>query len=179
MAELVAKRYGTAMFELALETNQIDKTREQLLWIKDVLSTEEEFTKLLNHPKVVMENKIKMVEDTFGEHVSKDIIGLFVVAINKGRSDEIMAIIDYCLEEIDHYLGIAKAYVESATSLTDEQVKAIQDKLEASTNKKITLHVSVNEDLIGGLVIRIGDRIVDNSIRGKIDTITRELLRVR
>ncbi len=59
MVELVAKRYGTAMFELAVETNQVDATREQLAWIKDVLTSQEEFTMLLNQPKVSMANKIK------------------------------------------------------------------------------------------------------------------------
>lgn len=179
MVELVATRYGTAMFELALETNQVELIRDQLTWVKEVLSTETEFYRLLNHPKVTMNNKIKMVEDTFSEHVSKDIIGLFVIVIRKGRASELMDIMDYCLEEIERHLGIVQAYVESAVSLTDKQVEAIQKKLEDSTKKKVILHVSVNEDLIGGLVIRIGDRIVDNSIRGKMDTITKELLLVR
>lgn len=179
MVELVAKRYGTAMFELAVETNQVDATREQLAWIKDVLTSQEEFTMLLNHPKVSMANKIKMVEDTFGEHVSKDIIGLLVIVIHKGRGHHLFNIIEYCLEEIDHYNGIAKAYVESAQALSEAQVGAIKDKLEASTKKKVIMHMSVNEDLIGGLVIRIGDRIVDNSIKGKMAAITKDLYAIR
>ncbi len=179
MVELVAKRYGTAMFELAVETNQVDAIHEQLVWIKDVLISEEEFLKLLNHPKVGMANKIKMVEDTFGKHVSKEILGLFVIVIRKGRGHNLLDILEYCLEEIDHYNGIAKAYVESARALSQEQVGAIKDKLEASTMKKIIMHVSVNEDLIGGLVIRIGDRIVDDSIKGKITAITKDLYAIR
>lgn len=178
MVELVAKRYGTAIFELAIETNQVDAIYEQLLWVKDVLTSQDEFVKLLNHPKVGMGHKINMMEDTFGEHVSKDILGLFVIAIRKGREQHLLDIIDYCLEEIDDYKGIAKAYVESASTLTEEQVAAIKDKLEASTKKQVMMHVSVNEDLIGGLVIRIGDRIVDNSIKGKITAITKDLYAV-
>lgn len=179
MAELVAKRYGTALFELALETKQIDVVEEQLKSLKEILLTEKEFIKILNHPKVVVEKKIAMVEETFDGKIIKDILGLLVIAIRKGRADDLLDIIQYCLDEIDKLNGNAKAYVTSASKLTDKQLASIRSKLEDTTKKKIILHSNVDENLIGGLVIRIGDRIIDNSIKGKIEAISKELYAIQ
>ena len=179
MAELVATRYGTALFELAVETNQIEIVEEQLKWVKEVLLEEKEFIKILNHPKVVMENKISMIEETFGGKIIKDILGLFIIAIKKGRADDLLSIIQYCLDEIDKLNGNAKAFVSSASKLTEAQLESIKSKLQETTKKKIILESSVDESLIGGLVIRIGDRIVDNSIKGKIEAISKELYAIQ
>ncbi|MCT4597572.1 MAG: ATP synthase F1 subunit delta [Vallitalea sp.] len=175
MVELVAKRYGSALFELAVETNQVEFFKEQLQWIKDVFHEEKDFTNLLNHPKVIADDKIAMIENVFEGKVSKEILGLLVVSIKKGRASNLLDIIDYCINEIDDYEGNAKAYVTSATSLTDKQIDDIKKRLEETTSKKIILKLNVDESLIGGLIIRIGDRIVDNSIRGKIEAISKEL----
>ncbi|GKX30603.1 ATP synthase subunit delta [Vallitalea longa] len=179
MAELVAKRYGTALFELAVETNKIDVVEDQLKSLKEILLTEKEFIRILNHPKVVVENKIAMVENIFDGKIIKDILGLLVIAIRKGRADDLLDIIQYCLDEIDKLNGNAKAYVTSASELTDEQLESIKSKLEETTKKKILLHSNVDESLIGGLVIRIGDRIIDNSIKGKIEAISKELYAIQ
>jgi F-type H+-transporting ATPase subunit delta len=175
MVELVAKRYGSALFELAVETNQVEFFKEQLQWIKDVFHEEKDFTNLLNHPKVIANDKIAMIENVFEGKVSKEILGLLVVSIKKGRASNLLDIINYCINEIDDYEGNAKAYVTSAISLTDKQIDDIKKRLEETTSKKIILKLNVDESLIGGLIIRIGDRIVDNSIRGKIEAISKEL----
>ncbi|GMQ57693.1 F0F1 ATP synthase subunit delta [Vallitalea sediminicola] len=179
MAELIAKRYGTALFELAVETNQVNLVGEQLEFIKEIILTEKDFMGLLNHPKVVVENKIAMVEDIFEGKIIKEILGLLVIAIKKGRANNLLKIINYCLDEIDALKGNAKAYVSSAQELTDEQLDSIRNRLEETTKKKIILVTSVDENLIGGLVIRIGDRIIDNSIKGKIEAISKELYAIQ
>lgn len=175
MVELIAKRYGTALYELAVETNQVVFFKEQLQWMKQVFHDEKDFTNLLNHPKVIADDKIAMVENVFEGKISKEILGLLVVSINKGRASNLLDIIDYCINEINNFEGNAKAYVTSSTSLSDKQVEDIKKRLEETTNKKIILKLNVDESLIGGLIIRIGDRIVDNSIRGKIEAISKEL----
>ncbi|GMQ64266.1 ATP synthase F1 subunit delta [Vallitalea maricola] len=179
MAELIAKRYGTALFELAVETNQVDLVEEQLKLIKEIFLTEKDFMGVLNHPKVVVENKIAMVENTFDNKIIKEILGLLVIAIKKGRASDLLDIIEYCLDEIDSLKGNAKAYVSSAQELTDEQLESIKNKLEETTGKKIILITDVDETLIGGLMVRIGDRIIDNSIKGKIEAISKELYAIQ
>jgi F-type H+-transporting ATPase subunit delta len=179
MVELVAKRYGTALFELAVETNQVELIGDQLKFIKEIFMNEKEFIRILNHPKVVVDNKISLVENTFKGKISNEVLGLLVIAIKKGRANDLLDIIQYCLEEIDNLKGIAKAYVASATELSKQQKESIKNKLEQTTKRKVILETSVDKSLIGGLVIRIGDRIIDNSIKGKMNAISKELFAIQ
>jgi F-type H+-transporting ATPase subunit delta len=175
MAELIAKRYGNALYELALETNKVDEIKTQLLSVKDILTNEKEFFDILSHPKIVVEEKIKIIEEAFNGKVNDEILGLMVLTIKKGRQKELTNIISYCIERIDEYNGILKAYITSPDALKASQKADIKARLETVTGKKVETNYSVDNSLIGGLIIRIGDRIVDNSIKGKMAVLSKQM----
>jgi F-type H+-transporting ATPase subunit delta len=178
MVELISKRYGTAIYELAVESNKLKEIEEEIKVVLNILESEKEFTEILNHPKVVVEEKIKIVENIFSDKISDELLGLIIVTVTKGRQDFLTDIFKYCLNRIDEHNGILTAFISSATDLTDDQKDAIRAKLAKLTNKTINMNYTVDESLIGGLVIRIGDRIVDNSVKGKIRNMSKELYAV-
>ena len=73
MAKLVSKTYGDALFELALENNQLDSLLEEVKAVSLAIAENEDLTKLMNHPKIVKEEKIKVIEDIFTGQVSRDL----------------------------------------------------------------------------------------------------------
>lgn len=175
MAELIAKRYGYAIYQLAIENNSIDEISEQMKVIKNVLLYETDFVDLLNHPKIVIEEKIKLVESIFKNKINDDLLGLMVLTINKRRQNHLIEIFDYCLEQFDEYNGILKAFITSADVLSTQQKDNIKARLEELTKKTVITEYQSDQSLIGGLIIRIGDRIVDNSIKGKLNSMSRVL----
>ena len=76
MAKLVSKTYGDALFELALENNQLDSMLEEVRAVSDIITESEDLTKLMNHTKIVKEEKIKVIEDIFTGRVSMELVGL-------------------------------------------------------------------------------------------------------
>ncbi len=180
MAKLISKTYGEALFELAVEENKVDAFMEEITLIQQILVTEQDFGKFMNHPKILKEDKTEVLENVFKGRISPELLGFLILIVTKDRYGEIDSILDYFLTEIKKYKGIGVAYVTTATALhAEQQAKVEQRLLETTDYKKMEMHYAVDEGLIGGMVIRIGDRVVDSSIKTKLNDLTRQLLKIQ
>lgn len=180
MAKLVSKTYGEALFKLAIEENQLDLLEEEAKGVLEVFRSNEELVKVLNHPKISREEKISMIENVFRGKVSDNTVGFLVIIVEKGRNNELEEIFEYFLAEVKEYKNIGVAFVTSAVLLSDERKKQIEDRLlEVTKYVQFEMHFAVDESIIGGLVIRIGDRVVDSSIRTKLNTMSNELKKIQ
>ena len=180
MAKLVSKTYGEALFELAVEEGREDEFLEEITTLQNVLSENPDFARLMNHPKILKEEKLKVAEDIFKGRVSDDLAGFIRLIIAKDRYSEIDEILQYFVEEVKHLKGVGVAYVTTASLLNESQKNAVEAKLiETTEYQKMEMHYSVDESLIGGMVIRIKDRVVDSSIQTKLNKLQRELLAVQ
>lgn len=176
MAELVAGRYGTALFELAVENNRVDAIKEEVINLKNILSEEKEFVELIKHPRISLEARRKMVEDIFEGKISDELLGLIDLTIQKGRQNFLIEIFEDFLSLVNNYYGIAVVSVTSHTALSDAQKQQLIKKLETITKKTVSIVEYIDETLIGGIVLRMGDRIVDYSIKGMIGKMTKQML---
>lgn len=180
MAKLVSKTYGDALFAVASEENRMDEFYETAKAVADILRTNEDFSKLLGHPTIIKEDKIKIVENTFGADIPKEMVGLMTLMVSKGRANEILSVFDYFTDLVKEEKKIGKAYVTTAVPLSDKQKAKVEQKLLHTTKyETFEMNYSVDESLIGGMVIRIGDRVVDSSIKTKLYDLTRELRNVQ
>ncbi|MBQ8803372.1 MAG: ATP synthase F1 subunit delta [Tyzzerella sp.] len=180
MAKLVSKTYGDALFAVALEENRMDEFFEAVKVVADILRTNEDFSKLMNHPKIIKEDKVKVVEETFGGKIPKEIVGMMALMITKGRANEMLSVFDYFTQLVKEEKKIGSARVTTATPLSAAQKEKVEQKLLDTTKyESFEMDYSVDESLIGGMVIRIGDRIVDSSIKTKLYELSRELRNVQ
>ncbi len=180
MAKLISKTYGDALFELVVEEDKADALSEEIEQLRKVLSENEDFGRLMNHPRIIKEEKIQVARNVFEGRISDELLGFLTIIISKDRYRDIDAILEYFITQVKRYKGIGVATVTSAVPLREEQCKRIEQKLLDTTDyKKMEIRYEVDEALIGGLVIRIGDRVVDSSIRTKLDGLQKELLRVQ
>ncbi len=168
MAKLVLRPYATALFDLAKEQNKIDELAGQVSTVIEEIKDNSQFMDLLLHPKIIAEEKIKLIHTVFEDKVSEEITGILTVILRKGRQNVLLEILELFLEMVSEHRGILKATVTSAVELKNEQLVQIKKKLENSTQKKIELHTQVNQELIGGMIIRVGDNVVDASISGRL-----------
>jgi F-type H+-transporting ATPase subunit delta len=179
MAKLVSKTYGDALFELALETDRLDDMLEEVKAVSQALRENEELTRLMNHPKIVKEDKIKLIEDIFKGRTSDELVGLMRMIVEKDHYNELDRVFVYFIDQVKEYRHIGTAYVTSAAELNGTQKQAVENRLLETTNYiRFEMHYETDADLIGGMVIRIGDRVVDSSIKNKLNSLTHELNRI-
>lgn len=180
MAKLVSKTYGEALFELAVEENKVDVFMEEIAEIRQILAQNTDFTKFMNHPKILKEEKIQVLENIFKNRISDELTGFLTLIVTKDRYSEIDEILDYFLTEIKKFKGIGIAYVKTASELREEQKARVEQKLlETTSYKRMEMHYDVDSELIGGMVIRIGDRVVDSSIKTGLSELTRQLMKIQ
>jgi len=180
MAKLISKTYGEALFELAVEENKTDVFLEEVNIIVEALKQNEDFYKLLNHPKISKEEKIQVVENVFKSRISDEVTGFLTLIISKERYKELDAILEYFINRVKDEKGIGTAYVATAVPLNEIQKAQVKEKLLSTTKyNEMEMVYSVDESLIGGMVIRIKDRVVDSSIKTKLSEIKKQLYKIQ
>lgn len=176
MAKQVDTTYANALFELAMEENKLDVLYEEAQALIGILKENDELIKLLDHPQINKEEKKEIVEKTFAGRVSGDMTGLMVMVVEKDHVNDLVRILEYFVGCVKKQKNIGIAEVTSAVSLSDSQKAAIEKRLlETTSYDSMEIAFSVDASLIGGLVIRIEDRVVDSSIKSKLEKMSKTL----
>lgn len=180
MAKLISATYADALFELAVEENKIDLLYDEAQAVLKSFNENKELISFLNLPKIDNSEKKQTIENIYGKFMSKDMVGFLSIIVEKGRYNSIVSILNYFLAKVKEYKKIGVAYVTSAKELTEDQKKAVLKRLLETTDYvEFEMNYSVDESLLGGLVIRIGDRVVDSSIKTKLFELKRNLLKIQ
>lgn len=180
MAKLVSKTYGDALVELAVESGQVDEMLEEARGILGILQENNELSKLMNHPKIVKEEKIQILENIFKGQVRDELTGIMCMLVSKGHYKDMESVFIYFIDQIKEYKNIGTAYVKTPMELNAVQKEKVEEKLLKTTHyEAFEMHYEVDESLIGGMVIRIGDRVVDSSVKQKLSQLTRELSKIQ
>ena len=148
--------------------------------MQEALEDNPELMAILCHPEMTMEKKLALLQDVFQRELSQNMMGLLNVLVKKGRIGEILSVLGYFIERVMAYKKIGEVEVRTPMPLSDEQREKIENKLlEVSEYETLSVDYQVDESLLGGIVIRIGNRVLDNSIRSKLDAMTRDLSKVK
>jgi len=182
MAKLVSKTYGEALYEVAMESGE-DKAialMEEINGLMKVLEENPDFDRLMKHPGIAKQEKLQVVENVFKGRVSSELEGFLNIVVTKERYGELPAIFAYYIDRVKEQQKIGVAYVTSAVELSQTQKEAVTARLLETTDfSKIEPKFQVDSTIIGGMIIRINDRVVDSSIRTKLDELTKQLLAVQ
>ncbi|EJZ69741.1 ATP synthase F1 subunit delta [Lachnoanaerobaculum gingivalis] len=176
MAKLVSKVYGDAYVSVVSEKNNLIDALEEIKSVKNILLENVEIIELLDSPKMDDEEKIDFIKGIFENHISVDSLGFLLTIIEKKRQAELIPILDYVIDCVKELLLIGKATVTTALPLDDSKKERIVDELLKSSHyKSLEVEYVVDESIIGGIVIRIGDRVVDSSVKTRIDKMRKML----
>jgi F-type H+-transporting ATPase subunit delta len=176
MAKQVSSTYGDALFQLAVENNQVDIVLEELTGLIQVLQENEDLIRILTHPEVVREDKLKLLQNVFQGRLSDAVMGTLMIVVRNDRSSELQSVLEYVIGRIKEYKKIGIAYVTSAVELGNEQKSKIEQRLiETTEYLSMEMHYKVDASLLGGLVIRIEDRVVDSSIKRQLERMSATL----
>ena len=139
-----------------------------------------EFDELMKHPGIPKTEKLDVVQKIFDGRISPENSEFIKLIVKKDRYRELPAIFEYFSDKMKEYKKIGVAYVSTAVKLTAAQEQQIQKRiLETAPYESVEMHYAVEPELIGGMVIRIGDRVVDSSIKSKLNDLTKQLLQIQ
>ncbi len=182
MAKLVSKTYGEALFEVAMESGE-DRAAEWMEEIRSVigiLAQNPEFDSLMKHPGIPKQEKLQVVANVFKGRISDELESFLEIIVFKERYGDLDDIFTYYIERVKEQQKIGVAYVTTAVELTDVQKKAVEEKLlETSGYRRMEMHYTVDPGIIGGMIARMNDRVVDSSIRSRLDGLTKQLLQIQ
>lgn len=176
MAKLVSKTYGDALFELSLEEKKVDALFEEAKVFLEVIRKDDELLKFMKHPKIVKEEKMKTGKEIFDKNFSGEFAGFLMILVQKDRFGEVEKILEYFIGRIKEYKKIGVAYVSTAAPLSESQKEKVEKRLlETTAYETFEMNYAVDEALLGGMVIRVGDRVVDTSIQNKLKNLSKQL----
>lgn len=168
------------MFSLAIENDKLDTIWEEVRMIRQILSENPTFVKTICHPEITKQDQIKLLDDAFKGKVSDEVMGFFHVLADKKRLKELDAVLEYFDRSAKEYKKIGVVYVTVPMELTKAQQDKIRERiLEVSSYETLEMHVETDASLLGGMVIRIGDEILDNSIRSKMEHMARKINQIK
>jgi F-type H+-transporting ATPase subunit delta len=172
---VVAQRYALALFQLAKEKHLADKIDEELRTIKKVLTQNPGFIQLLRSPKLSLNEKRKLIRESF-QKASAPVINTMMLLTDRHREDMILGVAEAYIDLLNEERGIAEAAVYSVRPLTADETKAISEVFAPKVGKT-TLNIEniVDSNLLGGVKVRIGNRIFDGSLKGKLERLKRTL----
>lgn len=170
-----AKRYAQAVFEIALEKKELDRWQSDL---KKIASLREDATLVawLENPRFHFDIKAKFLSERLGD-INPLALNLACLLVARGRLSMAGDIADEYQQLLDSYHGIEQAEVTTAIPLDDEDKRILAERLSAIAGKKIVLKPKVDSSIIGGVVARIGDKLLDGSTSSKLLALKRELER--
>lgn len=182
MAKLVSKTYGEALFEAAMESGEdrAGEILEEISAVREILADNPRFDELMKHPGIPKQEKLQVVDTVFRGRVSEELVNFLEIIVSKERYRDLPAVFDYFTDKVKEQKKIGIAQVTTALELSPSQKSAVESKLlETSGYREMEMNFNTDASLIGGMVIRIGDRVVDSSIRTKLDSLTKQLLQIQ
>lgn len=171
----IARRYAEAMFGLALKQDTLDRTLDDVQGISQLFS-KHTLAYLLREPKVPLQRKEKALRDTLSARVLPTSLNLALLIVQRGLVELMPNIASELQKMIFDYKNQAIAEVTTAVSMDDQQQNLVKQALEQKTGKTILLRTKVNPDILGGVVARVGDQVIDGSVQQRLQSLRRQLL---
>lgn len=172
---VVAKRYAKALFELAQEQKAVSEIESQLELIVHLFETEQDFGQFLGYPGISADKKIEALQAALQDKVSPTLLHTLELLIIRGRHDIITHLYEAFIKIAGEALGQSHATVYTAKSMSDEELAHLSEQFSKLTGKTIISKQIIEPALLGGVQVRIGDRLYDGSLSGKLDRLQKSL----
>jgi F-type H+-transporting ATPase subunit delta len=172
--DTAARRYAEAGFEVATRDGSVERWRAELDASATRLGDELAMTTLAN-PAIPIDQRTAAVGALLEDTASQPVQNLIRLLLRRGRIEALPRVAAEFRRLDDRRQGVTHAIVTSAAPLTADETRAITQRLEQSTGDRIELDATVDPDLLGGLVVRVGDRLIDGSVRGRLERLRNQL----
>ena len=176
--ESLATGYAQALFEVASKRGGADDIEKDLEGIKELLKSNKEFRDILYHPSITKTDKKDIINKTIGHQCSsKWVRNLLYILVDKRREKILNYLPDVFKGVSWRIRGVVSVKVQTAFPLTGTRRVKLKENIEKLTKKKVELETEVNKEIIGGMIIRIENKIIDGSITNQLKNLKKNLLK--
>jgi len=175
----VARRYATAFFQVANEKNQLEEFQNELQQVLAALDANRELKRVFYHKLIREKDKRNVIASVFADKLKPETINFLHVLIDKKREEYLEYILQAYTTLANEARNILDADVISAVELTPPDIKDLQGRLSKLTGKNVRLRVNVDPKILGGLVVRVGDRVIDGSVSKRLQMLKKNLVKAQ
>ena len=167
----IAREYATALFSLANDCNCEKKYLNDLKTVKEQFDQNPLYLQILSSPDINKEKRRELAENAFRDYVSPDVLNFLKLLCDNGR----LVLLTDCFSEYEdlfrEFNKAEKARVISAIPLTDPEKQKVETRLKEISKKEITVSYEIDKSIIGGLVIYMGNTVIDGSLKSELNKI--------
>lgn len=173
----ISTRYANALMRLASDKNLFEEISADVDLVYNTFRGSRELQVFLKSPVIKSENKVDVLAGLFKGKISPDTLAFLEFIVKKNREELIYLIVQQYIHLRDEKLGRTNAQVVSVLELNDEQKEKLKNRLEELTKKKVRLTFSTDSRLVGGFIVRIGDTVLDASLKRQLELLREQFLK--
>jgi len=171
----ISRSYATALFNAAQRQGTLQRLLEECRVLREIAGRSPQLRVFFENPRVPTEDKQALVDKVFGGRLSPLLIKLLHLLVQRDRSSLLDEILDLFRELVEQAEGIQHAYVQTARELNFQEKVRLKSSLEKFTGSKLRIDYAVDPSLLGGIVFRYQDTLIDSSLRAGLREIRRRL----
>ena len=172
----LATKYARALYEVAVEENKLNEFGAELKSVTDTVYSQADLADFINHPRINAEAKKKVLGDIMPEQLSGSVHNFIMLLLDKRRESLLKEISKEFTAMSNAKQDIVEAEVTVAYPLSSEQEAKLVDKLSKSTGKTVKIQTKIDKSIVGGVVVKMGDKLIDGSVTSKIKSLGKQLM---
>ncbi len=175
----VAITYVNALLDIAAKKGQMEQIEKDLALVSDVITKYGKLEKILFHPSITRNEKKKLIKKIFGASASDLMVNFLHLLVDR-RRERILGFLPAIYKEtVDATKGVINARVTTVAPLTESQMNGLKKRLDMLTGKKVEIEVVLDPQILGGILIRVGNKMIDGSIAGRLKSLKTRLMELR
>jgi F-type H+-transporting ATPase subunit delta len=175
----VARRYASALFAVAEKRGEVEVVAANLSEVIEAVESSRQLASVLHHPLLSRDKKRAVLHGVFGGSVHPDVEKFLFLVVEKDRAVILPQILSEFNRLFDEFRHQADGEVVSAVPLSPEQITALQSALLSRFGVQVRLKTRIDQNLVGGLVVRVGDKQIDSSVASRLQALNEQLKRVK
>ena len=178
MINVIADRYAQALFEVGEETQTTNELYQELKQLVDILNENKDLHNFLRSPLIGREDKKNVMKNIFENQLSDNMNNFLKIVIDKDRMSAIENIKESYKNLLNDKNNILEGTVVTAVSLSEQEIKDLEKNLSIKFNKKVTLNNIVDETILGGVLVKLGNEEIDGTVKTRLAKIKNQLSQV-
>lgn len=178
MINIIASRYAEALFQVGEESNSTEKLYNELKAVVDIINVNKEFSNILKSPIVSKEEKKTLITNIFGSKLNNEMLNFMKILADKDRLNLLANMEEAFKALLNDKNNILEGVAITAVPMNEGEVNELQAKLSAKYNKTVVLQNEVDESILGGVLVRLGNEEIDGTVKNRLDKMKEQLSQV-
>jgi len=174
----IARQYSKALYEIGEENDNLFELYDEIKELLKTIKENGELHQALFHQRVLVEEKQRLFKRVFEDKLSNDIYKFMMLLIKKRRIYFLETIVEEFRRQVYKHENIITVEVTTAIEMSSEMKEKLKNKLNEHVNKKIEMEEYRDPDIIGGMIIKIGDYLIDGSIKSKLESLKEHIKKI-